>query len=422
MTPKKVIRAYLIITGIYNLSASLIWGVNTLFLLAAGLNIFQVFVANAVFTASMALFEIPTGVLADTRGRRTSFLLSVLVVMLGTLGYVAASVFHIGLWLFIVMSVVLGLGYTFYSGAVEAWLVDALNASGYEGNLDVVFSRGAMVFGVAMLIGTVGGGALGTINLAIPFVLRAVLLAAVFGVSFFMMHDLGFSPRPLNWATVLPEMRTVAQDSLRFGWGKPTVRLLMATSFVLSAYMMWGFYAWQPYFLDLLGEDAPWVAGVVAALISLSTIAGNALTARFSGIIGRRTTVLIGAGAVMSLATVAVGLTGSFWIAVGLFLLTMMMFGMMQPVKQSYLHSCIPGDKRATVVSFDSLVGSGGSVLGQMGLGWLSQNISIASGYVVGGAFTLLAIPVLGLLRRFNEPADFFAPRQISADDDSFVT
>jgi len=421
LTPKKVIRAYLIITGLYNLSASLIWGVNTLFLLAAGLNIFQVFIANAVFTASMALFEIPTGVLADTRGRRTSFLLSVLVVMLGTLGYVAASIFHVGLWLFIVMSVVLGLGYTFYSGAVEAWLVDALNASGYDGQLDVVFSRGAMVFGVAMLIGTVGGGALGTINLAIPFVLRAVLLAVVFGVSFFMMHDLGFSPRPLNWTTVLPEMQTVARDSIRFGWGKPTVRLLMATSFVLSAYMMWGFYAWQPYFLDLLGEDAPWVAGVVAALISLSTIAGNALVSRFSGIIKRRTTILIGAVAVMSLATIMVGLTGSFWVAVGLFLLIMMMFGMMQPVKQSYLHSCIPSDKRATVVSFDSLVGSGGSVMGQMGLGWLSQNVSIASGYVVVGGFTLLAIPVLGLLRRFNEPADFFAPRHIGEEDNPSV-
>jgi len=356
------------------------------------------------------LFEIPTGVLADTRGRRTSFLLSVLVVMLGTLGYVAASIFSIGLWLFIVMSVVLGLGYTFYSGAVEAWLVDALNTSGYEGKLDVVFSRGAMVFGVAMLIGTVGGGALGSINLAIPFVLRAVLLAVVFVVSYFMMHDMGFAPRPLNWGTVLPEMQTVATDSVKFGWGKPSVRLLMATSFVLSAYMMWGFYAWQPYFLDLLGKDAPWVAGVIAALISISTIIGNGLVSRFSGVIRRRTTILIGGTAVMSLATIGVGLAGSFWVAVGLFLITMMMFGMMQPVKQSYLHSCIPSDKRATVVSFDSLVGSGGSVLGQMGLGWLSQNVSIASGYIVGGAFSVLALPVLGLLRRFNEPADQLSP------------
>jgi hypothetical protein len=122
---KAVIRNYLIIAGLYTLSTSLIWGVNTLFLLEAGLDIMGVFTANAVFTGSMALFEIPTGVLADTRGRRTSFLLSVATVLVGTLGYVGVAAMGGSLLLFCLMSVVLGLGYTFYSGAVEAWLVDA---------------------------------------------------------------------------------------------------------------------------------------------------------------------------------------------------------------------------------------------------------------------------------------------------------
>ncbi|HEX9925426.1 MAG TPA: UBP-type zinc finger domain-containing protein, partial [Anaerolineae bacterium] len=57
---QSVIRSYLIIAGLYTLSTSLIWGVNTLFLLEAGLDIMGVFIANAVFTGSMALFEIPT--------------------------------------------------------------------------------------------------------------------------------------------------------------------------------------------------------------------------------------------------------------------------------------------------------------------------------------------------------------------------
>ena len=86
MTPQKVIRSYLVISGLYTFSASLIWGVNTLFLLDAGLSIFGVFIANGVFAGSMALFEIPTGVLADTRGRRLSFLLSLVIVSVGTLG------------------------------------------------------------------------------------------------------------------------------------------------------------------------------------------------------------------------------------------------------------------------------------------------------------------------------------------------
>ena len=84
MDPKRVIRGYLVINALFTLSASLIWGINTLFLLHAGLSIFEVFVANAAFTAAMALFEIPTGVVADTRGRRASFLLSELTLAVGT--------------------------------------------------------------------------------------------------------------------------------------------------------------------------------------------------------------------------------------------------------------------------------------------------------------------------------------------------
>ena len=71
----KVQRTYLTLTLFTTLSASLIWGINTLFLLDAGLNNLEAFAANAFFTAGMMLFEVPTGVVADMRGRRLSFLL-----------------------------------------------------------------------------------------------------------------------------------------------------------------------------------------------------------------------------------------------------------------------------------------------------------------------------------------------------------
>ena len=89
MTSRVVLRSYFAISGVYTLSASLIWSVNTLFLLDAGLDIFGVFIAGAAFTAGNVLFEIPTGVVADTVGRRTSFLLSVSILCVGTLAYVA---------------------------------------------------------------------------------------------------------------------------------------------------------------------------------------------------------------------------------------------------------------------------------------------------------------------------------------------
>jgi MFS family permease len=80
--------------------------------------------------------------------------------------------------------------------------------------------------------------------------------------------------------------------------------------------------------------------------------------------------------------------------------------GVMGPVKQAYMHQIIPSKQRATVISFDSMFGSGGSVIGQAGLGYLARTRSIADGYVIGGLATLLALPVLGLLRRLGGRED----------------
>jgi len=171
--------------------------------------------------------------------------------------------------------------------------------------------------------------------------------------------------------------------------------------------MAWGFYAWQPYFLDLLGQkEATWIAGIIAALISLSTIVGNSIVELFTRYCGRRTTLMLWAGGISAVASVGVGIVSSFWLAVPLYLLVMVSMGVMMPVKQAYMHQVIPSDQRATVISFDSLIGSGGSAGGQTGLGYLSQVHSISQGYIVGGLVTLLVLPVQIGLRRLNSPAD----------------
>ena len=156
---EQVIRTYFLLAGWYTLAASIIWGVNTLFLLDAGLGVGAVFVANAGYSIGTVLFEIPTGVLADTLGRRVSFLSSIAILVLTTILYVALARAGAGIGPVFITSALMGLGFTFYSGAMEAWLVDGLRFTGYDGALDAVFARGQIISGVALLCGTVGGGA-----------------------------------------------------------------------------------------------------------------------------------------------------------------------------------------------------------------------------------------------------------------------
>src|SRR3954467_10114034 len=87
-TPRSIQRTYLTLMLGNTLAASLIWGINTIFLLDAGLSNLEAFAANAFFTAGMVIFEIPTGIVADTIGRRTSYLLGTLTLAVSTLLYV----------------------------------------------------------------------------------------------------------------------------------------------------------------------------------------------------------------------------------------------------------------------------------------------------------------------------------------------
>jgi MFS family permease len=180
----------------------------------------------------------------------------------------------------------------------------------------------------------------------------------------------------------------------------------MMMSFIQTGFMFWGFYAWQPYFLDLLGQEAVWVSGVVAALISLATMAGNLLVEWFTRFCGKRTTLLLWAAGISALTTIGVGLVNSFWPAVMLFMLTMLASGISTPVRQAYLHQIIPSEQRAAIISFDSMIGNSGGIIGQVGLGYISQVSSIAMGYIVGGVATIGVVPIVIALRRLGEPAD----------------
>ena len=86
MTPQQkfIERVYVSLTFISTLAASLIWGINTLFLLNAGLTNLEAFSANAFFTVGQVLFEIPTGIVADSCGRRFSYLLGAVTLMVST--------------------------------------------------------------------------------------------------------------------------------------------------------------------------------------------------------------------------------------------------------------------------------------------------------------------------------------------------
>ena len=417
--PRSIQRTYLVLVLGNTLAASFIWGINTLFLLDAGLSNLEAFAANAFFTAGMVIFEVPTGVVADTVGRRASYLLGTLTLSAGTALYWLMWVWSAPFWAWAVVSVLLGLGFTFFSGAVEAWLVDALRASGYGGELEPVFSRGLMVSGAAMLLGSVLGGVLAqATDLGVPFLVRAGVLVAMFVVAFLVMRDVGFTPDKSQGP--MGAVRTLFRTSLKHGLGNPPVRYLMLAAPFTAGVGIYVFYALQPYLLELWGDDEAYsIAGLAAAIVAGSQIVGGIFAPRVRRLFRKRTTTMLLSAAASVALLLSLGLTTNFFMALLLLTVWGVVAAIGGPVGQAYINDLIPSKQRATVLSFNSLMGNVGGVVIQPALGRTADLGGYSFSLVVSGAISAVAVPFLFLSRRQNATADAAVGETTPGPDDA---
>jgi MFS family permease len=416
---RSVERTYLALTLFTTLAASFIWGINTLFLLDAGLSNAEAFAANAFFTVGQVLFEVPTGVVADTRGRQFSYVLGALTLILSTLLYLVMWQLHASLWGWAIASILLGLGFTFFSGATEAWLVDALRATGFQGHLEHVFGRAQTIGGAAMLVGSVSGGLIAqATNLGVPYLVRAAILGVTVVIALRFMHDLGFTPqRDVSPATAI---RNVVRGAVDGGFRRPPVRwLMLAAPFSFGA-GIYVFYAAQPYLLELYGDKTAYgIAGLAAAIVAGAQIVGGLIVSRVRRFFARRTDALIIGGILNVVLLVLVGLVSSFWIALLLLAGWALVFAIEAPLRQAFLNGLIPSEQRATVLSFDALMGSAGGVIAQPALGRTADVFGYPTSYLVSAGIQAVAVPFVLLARRENAISDPISADQPGPDSDA---
>jgi MFS family permease len=418
-TAAQVQRTYLLLTLLTTLATSFIWGVNTLFLLDAGLSNTEAFAANAFFSIGMVIFEVPTGVVADTRGRRFSFLLGAATLLLATLLYLAMWQVQAPFIGWAVASILLGLGFTFFSGATEAWLVDALSATGFRGNLETVFGRGQTIGGVAMLGGSVLGGVVAQMtNLGVPYLLRALLLGVALVAAFLFMRDLGFSPK--KGISTGAAIREITRGSIDGGLRNRPVRWMMLAAPFTGGVAFYAFYAMQPYLLELYGDPTAYsIAGLAAAIVAGAQIVGGLSVPIVRRYFSRRTNALFLAVALQSLLLGGIAVAGfnqdslgmnAFYLAIVLLVLWALVSAVAGPIRQAFLNGIIASEQRATVLSFDSLMGSIGGTVAQPALGRVADMSGYAASYLVSGAISALALPFVFLARREQAPSDPIDP------------
>ncbi|HKQ69767.1 MAG TPA: MFS transporter [Polyangiaceae bacterium] len=403
---KRVQRTFLVLTVSSTLASSFIWGINTLFLLDAGLSNAEAFAANAFFTAGEVIFEVPTGVVADTWGRRASYLLGTGTLLVSTLLYLAMWRVHAPFWGWALASALLGLGFTFFSGATEAWLVDALAFSGFTGHLESVFSKAQTVTGAAMLVGSVAGGFIAQMtSLGVPYLIRSGMLLFTFLAAWLWMKDQGFTPD--HGKGPIDEVRKVLRASIDSGWRNPPVRWLMLAALISGGVGIYAFYALQPYLLELYGDKRAYgIAGLAAAIIAGTQILGGLAGPFLHRIFSRRTHVLVFASVTSAVSLAIIARTPTFALAIGWVVIWGMAFAIGMPVRQAYLNGLVPSAQRATVLSSYNLMESAGGVIAQPSLGRVADTLGYPAAYLACAAIQVASIPFLLLARRENAPSD----------------
>jgi len=231
------------------------------------------------------------------------------------------------------------------------------------------------------------------------------MLGVTLLVAFWFMRDLGFSPR--RGASAAAEIRSVVRGAVDGGFRNPPVRWLMLAAPFTVGVSFYAFYALQPYLLQLYGDPSAYgIAGLAAALVAGAQIVGGLIVPWVRRLFSRRTHALILGGVANVILLALIGLTNSFWAALVLLAGWAMVFAVEAPLRQAFVNGVIPSEQRATVLSFDALMGSAGGVVAQPTLGRTADVYGYPTSYLVAAGIQAFAIPFALLARRENAVSD----------------
>jgi MFS family permease len=257
-----------------------------------------------------------------------------------------------------------------------------------------------------MLGGSVLGGFIAQLtNLGVPYIVRSAMLGVTLVVAWWYMRDIGFTP--VRNVTPVAAVRNVVSGAVEGGLRNPPVRWLMLAAPFSAGVGIYAFYALQPYLLELYGDPSAYgVAGLAAAFVAGAQIVGGAFVPWFRRFFRLRTDALILAGGLSALLLVFIGLTSSFILALALLAAWCISLAVATPLRSAYVNGEIPSEQRATVLSFDALMGSAGGVVAQPVLGRAADAFGYATSYVIAGIISAAVVPFTFLARAERASSD----------------
>jgi DHA3 family tetracycline resistance protein-like MFS transporter len=406
---------FLILEGASALFLTMIFTVAAVYRLElAHLNPLQLVLVGTVLEIAAFVFEVPTGVVADTYSRRVS-------VMIGVALIGAAAVFEGSIPIFAAIlfaQVVSGLGYTFISGAAQAWITDEVG----EEQVGRAYVRGMQVGQIGGLIGTWASVGLASLRLNLPMLVGGVLMMALSGFLLVAMPEHGFRPAPRGERSSWQTMGTTLRDGVQ-AVRRSTLLLLMLGIVLFGGAFSEGVdRLWQAHFLiDFtfpdLGSLQPIVwFGIISTgaqvinLVAAEIVRGRLDTTSAQSIARALLTI----NALLLVSMLLFGLATTFGLALAAYWAIALLRSLNGPLFNTWINQHISSQVRATVLSISSQSDALGQFIGGPILGTIGTLRSLRAAMVAAG---LMLSPTLGLyawvLQR--EPTATQAEAQVAA-------
>ena len=377
-----------------------------------GMSPLQLVLVGTAIELTCFVFEVPTGIVADTYSRRLSvliggFLIGACYLIEGTLPIFFAI---------IIAEVIRGIGETFISGAREAWITDEVG----EDKVGELFLRSSQVSRVCGLVGVLLSIVLASLGrYQVPILTGAAGVILLYVVLVFVMPERHFEPTPRKDRNTFGHMRHTFTSGLRVVRGTPVLVMLLLVELVFGASSegfdrLWEAHVLQSFALPTLalpviGTLAPiaWfgVFEVISTVLGLTLLeaARRKLDLAQASRAVRWLMLLEG---VVIVATVTFALSGQFVLAAAALILRSLCLGLSGPIRGTWLNQNIPSRIRATVLSMNSQANALGQIAGGPGVGWAGNRFGIRAAIALSG---ILLSPAIALyarrIRNINSPS-----------------
>jgi MFS transporter, DHA3 family, tetracycline resistance protein len=402
-------RTWLLYQGAVSFSMALGWTLAPVFFVRElHMSPLALVLTGTALEIGYFVFEVPTGIVADSYSRRLSVIIGVSVmgagfVVTGLAPSVAIVIAAAGL---------MGFGWTFRSGAEDAWLADEVGVE----NIGRSYQRGAQVARLAALGGIGVAVALALAGPRLPVIAGGLVLMALGAALAFLMPETGFERARRGELSALRSLTATGVDGVRLIRATPVLVLIVGITFFQGASSEGLDRLWEAHFLknvgvpSLLGLDVVvWFGVIAAASLLLAFLVARPLVSRLERLDrGGSARVLLALDAALIAAMLGFALAGSFAVALAAYLATRLVRSLGGPVQAAWVNASVENSRiRATVISLTNMGDSLGEWTGGPGLGVIGNVFGIRAALSAGALALVPSIALFGraVRRHRSEPA-----------------